>query len=192
MGDIPLRCRRGFTQLETITSVGLSVLVLTGATALYFAGMFGWARGQGKIDAETGAQSAVRIVAKELREAMSVTVDVNGQGLTYVKPALDNNGNFVIPPTADGVTRRIEFQNSPPRLVMLTNGTPRVLCRGVQLTDPSAAGNPAYTIFAPGAGAVTRSITIMLVSRRETRPGQSTWSRSRESVFLRNVPELMQ
>jgi hypothetical protein len=42
-----------------------------------------------------------------MRQAMNVTVDPNGQGLSYILPLQDDTGTDVIPIQTDGNTRRI-------------------------------------------------------------------------------------
>ena len=139
--------------------------------------------------AETDSQKAVRIVSQKLREAWGVALDANGLGLTYILPKKDGTGNYITPPTSDGVTRRIELDGTT--LNIITNGVSRPVCTGVILTDPlSTNGTTPYQIFSSPAGAVTRQITIQVVTQRNTFKSAKVTSRTRETIFLRNVPEL--
>lgn len=182
--------RRGTTLVETVVATGLSTLAILGATLLFTSGSMIWMRGYGRIDAEATTHRAVREVAQELREAMMVTVDSNGLGLTYRLPVKDNSGNFTMPVTWDNVTRRIELEGT--KLVITGGQTPHAICKGVILTDPQTPnGNGSYKIFTAGAGSTTRSLTVMLVSSRTADYNKMATARSRETIYLRNIPELV-
>jgi hypothetical protein len=180
--------RRGVTLLETVSAAGLSTLALFGATMLFISGSMSWIRGGGRIDAESTTNRAVREVSRELREAMAVTVDANGQGLTYRLPVKDGNGSYTNPITWDGVTRRIELQGTK---LVITGGVPHTICTGIILTDPQASVSTPYVIFTPGSGSITRFLTVMLASSRNADYNKMTTSRSRETIYLRNIPELV-
>lgn len=184
------RKQRGVTIIEVAFASGISVMVLFAAVTTLLVGLGGWARGQGRIDAEAGSQAAVRAITSELREAMTVTVDSGGTGLTYRMPARDGSGDYVMPVTWDGITRRIELQAGD-RLV-ITGPVNRVICRGVLRENPALAWtNPVNRIFTAGQGTITRSLTIKVISSRYQISNINARSRSRETVFLRNIPELV-
>lgn len=170
-----------------MTAAVFTVLVLTGAFAALLSGSSAWIRGGGSMNAEATAQRAVRKVAHELRQAMVVTVDGDGRGLTYRMPMVDGSGSYTVPPVWDGVTRRIELAGA--NLDIIENGNRRRLASGVILTDP--LGNQSYRIFTAGAGAVTRQITVQLAVQKNTVKDYQVSSRSRETIFLRNIPELI-
>lgn len=180
--------RRGATLVEVALAASASVLVLTGSIATFVMSTKTWLQGESVIDAGNNANQAMRIISKEMREAMVVTVDANGLGLYYRRPLKDADGNYVMPITWDNVDRRIEMNGSN---LQITGGTTRVVCKSLQLTDPSSAGGTAtYQIFTPGVGSITRSLTIMLVTKRSGLGGKTNTSRIRETIFLRNIPEL--
>lgn len=183
------RLTRGTTLLETLTVATMSCFVLTGAVGAFLATSAASLVGQSKLDTQTGAQNAVRVASLELREALSVTVDSDGRGLSYTKPAKQANGTYTMPLVTDGVNRRIWLTNTG-RLMMtgINEDQPRLLCRGVVTTDPTT--NQTYRIFTAGSGMITRSLTIQVVSQASTTSSSVRSSRARESVFLRNVPEL--
>lgn len=181
------RRRQGATLVEVVVAAGLSTIALFGAVFLFLSGAMSWARGTGRIDAESGANLAVRSVSRELREAMTVTVDSDGAGLSYRLPAKDEDGSFTTPVTWDGVDRRIELQGS--QLCVTGSGQTRVICRGVVATDPLS--NSTYRIFTAGSGAITRSLTVMIASSRNAEYNKMATSRSRETIYLRNIPQLV-
>jgi hypothetical protein len=182
--------RRATTLVETMIAAGLTSMVLIGSVATFFMGAISWTNGQAHLDVETNSQKSVRMISGELRQAMAVAVDGDGNGLTYKLPSVDGTGNYIVPPVWDGVTRRIQLQNTN-QIAIVTNGNGRVICRNVILKDPkSDGGNTAYKIFSPGTGAITRSITVMVVSQTTGFRNAITNSRSRETIFLRNIPEL--
>lgn len=180
---------RGVTMIEVLTASFMTVMVVTTAVATMLYGLSSWAKGQGRIYAESDSQKAIRIISQQLREAMTVVVDSDGLGLSYRRPLKDSSGNFITPAVWDNVTRRIELNGSNLRVV--TDGQARIICTGVVLTDPlSSGGTGTYTIFQAPAGAITRQITVQVVTSRNTYKSTLAKSRTRETIFLRNVPEL--
>ncbi len=182
--------KNGFTIIETLVSTTVSFLALTGAVSLLVAGTSTWYKGEGKMLAETQSQRSVRMISGELREAMSVTVDGNGLGVSYRLPVINGStGNYTTPAIWDNVVRRIEYVSGTIRVV--TDGESRILSRNVILTDPqSSGGAAAYVIFAPGSGFIIRKLSVMVATQTATTKGSYTKSRSRETVYLRNIPEL--
>ncbi len=182
------RRTRGFTLPEVVTASSLTVICLFTAISVFLMGMSSWYKGQGKMEAEGGSQAAVRRISKELREAMAVTVDSDGMGISYRRPQIDGNGNFIMPVAWDSVTRRIYMSNGS--LNLLTGETVRVIARNVTSTDPQS--NATYRMFTPGIGSITRSITVMVVLQKNSYKTENVTSRSRETIFLRNIPQLTQ
>lgn len=184
------RTKQGGALIEVLTASFIGTSVLFVAISVFFAGMASWMRGHAKITAETQAQNATRVVAQELREAMAVSVDTNGLGLSYRLPKKDENGNYVVPAVWDNVARRIEL-NASNKLVVSAPNSERVICEGVLLTDPLSSGGTAdYRIFTAGAGTITRSLTVMIVTKTAEYRKESSTSRARERIYLRNIPDL--
>jgi len=182
--------KRGTTLVETIIAAGFSTLAVLGATLLFLSSSMTWIRGTGRIDAEATTNRAVREISRELREAMTVTVDANGLGLSYRLPVKDSSGSYTMPITWDGVSRRIQLDGS--HLNITGGATPHTICKGVILTDTqSPGGTGAYQIFTAGSGAITRSLTVLLVSSRNADYNKMATSRSRETIYLRNIPQLV-
>jgi hypothetical protein len=190
--------RQGATMVELLTASALSVLATFTAVAVMISGLGSWAKGQGRINAEADAQRAVREVSNELREAMAVTVS-SGTAIDYRLPAKDESGNFVVPATWDGITRRVEWVSTGTGIgsVRITAGSSaHVVCRNVILRDPQSSGftpttgGSSYSIFTAGPGTITRQLTIMVATRANGSKDQYVVSRSRETVFLRNIPTL--
>jgi hypothetical protein len=169
----------------------MTVMVLTAGVGTLLLGLNGWAQGQGRIEAESESQQAVRIMCQTLREACQVKVDANGLGLTYELPSVDSSGDYVVPPVWDGVTRRIELDGST--LNIVTNGYYRPICTGVILTDPtSSSGTAAYKIFTVPTSGSVKQVTMEVIAQRNSYRSLNLTSRTRETVYLRNVPELTQ
>ena len=180
---------RGVTLIEAVMASGITAVALTTALATYLVGMMAWYRGEGNIDAELSSHTAITTISNELRQAMAVAVDGNGLGLSYTLPAKDDTGTMVAPITSDGVTRRIELDGTT--LNMYANGVARKLCSNVILTDPlSTGGTGTYQVFTPGSGQTVRSITVMVVTQRNGYESERVTSRNRETVYLRNIPQL--
>lgn len=185
--------RAGQTLVEMVLAISMTAVVCTVGISTFLMGIGSWYRGQSRIDVEGTAQKAVRNIAMTLRTSMSVTVDANGQGLTYRMPAVDGTGTFIQPATWDGITRRIELDGT--NLNIITGGTQtNTICQNVITTDPlSSGGTSSYVIFTPGGGTITRSLTVMVVSSQAAyNDTQQVYGRHRETIFFRNVPQLSQ
>lgn len=183
------RRQSGMTMVEVVTSAVIGTMVLGAALTIFIAGAGMWVRGGEMMETEVQSRQAVRVIANALREAMVVTVDADGQGVTYRLPTRLPDGTFQAPAVWDGVSRRI-FHSSGN--IRLTDGVgTRTITRNVILTDPDNA-NAAYQLFVPGAGTVVRQVTIKIVCRR-TLPNSVVYlGRKRETIFLRNIPQVTQ
>ncbi|MBS1723930.1 MAG: hypothetical protein JSS66_13365 [Armatimonadetes bacterium] len=180
----------GATLLEAVVASSITVLVLGTTTTVWLAGAKSWYRGAGKIQAETQSRRAVRTVCNELSEAMSVTVDADGMGMTFQKPAKDASGDYVCDvqgqPVSDGFNRRIYFQSG--KLRYLTPTGTRLLSFNVITTDPnSPGGTTPYKIFVAGAGKITRQVTVMVATQTTGANREIVKGRNREVAFLRNI-----
>ena len=185
--------RGGQTLIEMVLALSLTTLVFTVGISTFMFGMASWFRGQSRIGVEVTSQQAVRKIATTLRTAMSVTVDSNGQGMSYRLPAMDGTGTFLSPATWDGVNRRIELDGSS--IYIKGDNLPNQdICDNVITTDPnSSGGTQAYKIFVPGAGTITRSLTVMVVAQQSSDSTQTAVNgRHRETIYLRNIPQLIQ
>jgi hypothetical protein len=185
--------RAGQTLIEMVLALSLTALVFTVGISTFLLGMSSWFRGESRIGAEGTTEHAVRQIAMTLRTAMSVTVDANGKGLSYRLPAMDGTGTFLSPATWDGVNRRIELDGSSINIKgdNLPNDD---ICDNVVLTDPlSSGGTQPYTIFKPAAGTITRSLTVMVVAQQGSyNSATPVYGRHRETIYLRNIPQLNQ
>jgi hypothetical protein len=183
------RSIRGVTLPEALFAAFLTAVILTTTLTLYVTGMMAWTRGEGQILSESGSHVGIRVIANEMRQAMNVVVDPTGLGLTYNLP-LQSNGSDVVPIQSDGVTRRIELDGST--LNMLANGVvARTICNNVILTDPLSPGAAQpYQIFTPSPGSITRSITVEIATQNSAFQAEKTSARNRETIFLRNIPQI--
>jgi hypothetical protein len=186
------RHQRGAFLVDAVVAAGISVLAIGGATATFVSGSSNWLRGLGRISAESQSRLGVRMVVSELREAISVTVDANGLGLTFTKPRVDDDGNFVMDvhgqPMSDGLVRRFFVQGQD--LMYRVGSHTRRIGRAITLNDPYIPGpNKSYRVFTPGQGAITRQVTVLLVTRSVDTEGNAHHGRKRETVFLRNIPD---
>ncbi len=178
----------GRTLIEVVVSAGLSAMVMGVSVAVFMFGMKSWYTGQGRIEAEGTSHQVLRTLSAELREAMALTVDADGQGVTYQLPTKDGSGNYIVPITTDGVSRRVSLTSG--NIVMTAGANTRIACRNIWATDP--ATNAAYKVFTAGTGSVVRQLSIIVATRRPGSSADMVTSRSAETIFLRNVPELYQ
>jgi Tfp pilus assembly protein PilW len=180
-------CRRirGITLVETVLAAVITGFTLLAGFSVFVVGLMGWLRGEGGLDSEETSHTSVRIIANELRQAVAVGVDSNGLGLSYSLP-LQNQGTDVYPEQTDGVARRIELDGTD--LNMKDNIGTHTLCQNMTTKDPST-GQP-YKIFTPGAGTSYHAVTVEVCTVSPGYTGESVNSRNRESIYLRNVPQI--
>lgn len=183
------RLIRGNTMIEVTVAAVIGTMVLGTALTLFIAGAGMWVHGSEMVEAEGQSRQAIRVITDQLRQAMVVTVDNDGQGLTYRLPTRDGTtGIFQAPATWDGVSRRIFHQNGEIRLQ--DGASTRTICRNVVLQDPDNA-NANYRIFTVPNIAIFREVSVQVVTRR-IRQGRTYLGRKRETVYLRNIPKLTQ
>ncbi len=182
----------GFTLIEMVFASFIMLFVLTVGATVYLMGMQSWFQGEANIQTQEGAQVGMQNVVSLLRESIYVNVDSNGDGLTFNLPSEDGSGNIITPMTWDGVSRRIELQGN--QLIYTWDGGPvEVLANNVSLFDPlSPGGTTPIRIFAPGPGTITRSLSIMIVETGSAyNEASPIYGRRRETLYLRNVPGLL-
>ena len=203
--------KKGFTIIEVLITSLISTMVLMAALSMFVMGSANWARGESAIDVESNSRQGVRRICNELREALYVSIDSDGQGLTYRKPVKDTNGDFVLPITWDGYDRRIYYSSGK---ILMSDGvsTAWQMARNVILKDPfltsgsvdrtrimaledsryddSNNSADSYKIFIAGAGSVSRSVTVKLVTRNPGGLRAVVHGRNRETIYLRNIPQV--
>lgn len=179
---------RGVTLPEVLLGVSVLAFVTFGALLALVGTLSGWATGQARIQAEVDTQRALRKVTDALQEALWAQVDGDGLGITYHLPQRDASGNIVYPLTWDGIDRRIEIAGSDLRMCDNTGCT--TILTDVTTVDPNNPGHGNYVMFVPSAGSTVRQVTVQIVVNRVVRGDQTVWARARESVRLRNVPQM--
>lgn len=178
--------KRGATMVEVVVGAGLSVITLVGGVACFMGGMMSWMKGVGAMDSISKSQDSIKLVSQQLREAMAVTISDSGKTVTYTIPLKDNSGSYVLPLASDGITR--QFKVDQETLVQTVGTTTRTISTNVLSIDPATGS--AYTPFSANNGDVTRQMVITLVTSKRGFRNNWTPSRTRESVYLRNVPQL--
>jgi type II secretory pathway pseudopilin PulG len=178
--------RRGFTLVESLTAAGITAITLVGGVSVYVSGMMSWAKGEGAIDSLNNAQNPIRLIAIELREATRVQVNTAGTELTYELPKKDPNGDYSMPLQSDGVPRYFRLVNDKLYQVVNTNG--RVIANNVLTTDPET--NQAYKIFTTGGATIARQVIVQIAASKEGYQDQWEPTRARETICLRNIPQL--
>lgn len=190
------------TLVETVVASSISTMVLFVAISAYLAGIGNWARGESWIDVQQQSRNGVRAVSDALREAMAVTVDNDGMGLTYRLPVMTADGTISVPMVWDNVNRRIYYQDGS---LWIDDGVNKYqAARNVVTVDPFLNATnartvvietgpyvaPSYKIFTSDGNAIPRSIVVCLVTRNRGRGAEMIHARHRETVFLRNVPSI--
>ncbi len=187
MRNLVKRRTFGGSMVEVSVAAVIGTMVLGTALTLFIAGAGMWVRGSEMVEAESQSRQAIRVISDQLRQAMVVVVDNNGQGVTYRLPTRNaTTGVFNVPAVWDGVNRRM--YHSSGNIILQEDASTRVICRNVVLQDPDNGG-ANYTVFSAPAVALIREVTVQIVTRR-TRQGRSYLGRKRETVYLRNIPKL--
>lgn len=172
---------------EVVIASGISTFVMYSLVLTLLSGSGSWIKGQSKIDVDVSSQQSLRAITVELREAMSVNIVDDGKTVEYRLPKKEN-GEYKVPAEWDGVERKLKFNTNAKTVTKVADATTTVLCTGVYATDPKTG--TGYKVFTPGAGAITRDVTIMLVLAAGEGSSSSEKSRIRETIYLRNVPSL--
>ena len=179
------RRRRGATITEISIGAGISTMVLIAGVGTFFLGMRSWVKGQTAIDTLGASQMAVRNVSDELREAMEVTVTTDGKECAYKLPARSTDGAFVSPLAYDGIARKFSVTSSGD-LRKYVGSNYRTIARG--LTTQQASDTIRF--FTSGTATVSRSVTVDFIAKKPSFRGEYISNRARETVYLRNVPQL--
>lgn len=178
--------RRGATLTEVVIGAGISSAVLVAGVGTFLMGMRSWVKGEANIEASSASQKALRTVSNELREAMQITINSSGTRVDYVRPKREADGSFTNPMVTDGIARSFERVGS--NLVMRTGGTTRTLAKNILARKPGDSSD--YRLFTAPAGAVSRSLTMEIAAGKPGFRGETIVERSRETLYLRNVPQL--
>lgn len=188
MRSVRRSCRRsrGTTLAEVVIAAGISSVVLFAGVGTFLIGMRSWIKGEANIEAASSSQRAVRNVSNELREAMSISVNTSGTKVDYTLPRREIDGTFTNPVVTDGIARSIERSGTD--LILRRAGVARTIARDVLARRPGETSD--YRLFTVPAGSVSRSLTIEIWASKGGVRAEQIVERSRETLFLRNVPQL--
>lgn len=183
--------RRGVTTLEILIGLSLTAIVLLGGVIALLSTMHAWYRGEARIQVELASTQALQHIRDRLREAMSVSVDTDGRGITFRLPVRDSEGKYKLPPEWDGIERRI-YVDANGKLISFDGERETVLLDDVVFTDRRGGQEgPLYLPFTSGGGAIVRQVTVHLVTEKMLRAeGETAYGRVRETILLRNTPSI--
>jgi Tfp pilus assembly protein PilW len=178
--------KRGMTLFEVLAATTISSMTLIGGVAVYISGMMSWTKGEGAIDSLNNAQNPIRLVSMELREATKVQVNSAGTYLSYELPLKDSSGDYVLPLQSDSTVRYFQLLNDD--LIQVVGSRSRVIAKHVLPQDPQTG--QSYKIFQTNGAAIARQVIVQIAASRQGY--QENWepTRARESICLRNVPQL--
>jgi len=179
-----MRQQRGFSLIEALVASSISMGAIGVATWIYFSGMGSWAKGRGDIDSMATSQVAVKKVANELQEAISVTVGNDGLSVSYELPKKDGGGNYISPAESDKVAR--SFVISSGTLTHFVGGTSRIIAKNVLLKDPLT--NQTFLPFQGDGNVISRRVDITLATEKDGQVTRKQSSCVSETIYLRNIP----
>lgn len=180
-----MRSRRGFTLTEALVASSISIGAIAVTTWIYFSNMGSWAKGRGDIDSMATTQVAVKKVAMELQEAISVSVSADGLRIDYQLPSKAGDGSYTTPAVSDNVARA--FAVTGGKLIQYQGGSSRVITSNMILTNP--INNQAFVPFQGDGSVVTRMVQVTLASEKEGQSNKKQSSCVTETIYLRNIPK---
>lgn len=185
--------RRGFTLVEVMASLSLILLTVSGVVALTIGGLRSFQRTSGGVDMSESNARAMRRVAQNLRQAVSVTVSTDGTLIQFQMPRYSATADtttgereLLDPLESDGVQR--EYRVTGGQLIDGLTG--KTLVRNVTLVDPdpnSSLANQVYKPFQIGTVANTRAVTMTLMTKTTLSSGSPLYWRLKSTVLLRNA-----
>lgn len=185
--------RRGVTLVELMAALSLILLTVSGAVGLTIGGLRSFQRTSSGIDMSESNARALRSVAQNLREAVSVAVSTDGTVIQYQMPqysqtvdTITGERELLDPLQSDGVQREIRVTGGQ----LIDGVTGKTLVRDVTLIDPdptSSQYNQTYKPFQVGAVANTRAVTITIMTRTTLTSGSPLFWRLKTTVLLRNA-----
>lgn len=171
-----LRSQHGFTVIETVISISIFTLLAMGGVSMMVAAAASWNREIAQSGVNTDTSRGLKIIARELRPALTVSIDANGQGITYRLPRRDTLGHIIVPVSAENTVYRI--YRSQDGSSLLRTGRTRPLVTG--LPDQEDSG-PIFRLQPSG-----KAVCVALTSSVEG-PSCDYTSTKTEVVRLRNV-----
>ena len=175
---------RGISIIEALVASVISIGAIAVTTFIYFSNMGTWAQGRGDIDSMASSQVIVKKVAKELQEAILVTVSPDGLRVDYQLPAKDVNGDFVSPAVSDNVAR--SFVVGGGTLIQITGPDNRTLATNLVLTNP--INGQIFVPFTGDGNAIARRVQIAFATEKEGVSHNKRTSCVSETIYLRNIP----
>ena len=107
----------------------------------------------------------------------------------YELPQQNADGSYALPMIWDGITRRIALQGTDLPVMTGSDGSSQTIASGVYPYDPLQPANTTYQIFTGQSGQATSSVTVMIVTGQLDGQQNLITSRSRQTIYLRNLPQ---
>lgn len=182
---------RGFSLVEMMVSVSLFGLLGVGLLELYSGSLRFFAKTSSEVALANENSNAMRYVTSQLRPAISIQIQNNGNKIVYSLPQrtilpnpLTGERENVIPVVSDGVVRSFTVTNG--RLVDDVTG--KVLARNISPVDPDPQSSQYNKIYAPFQLTTIgsrKAVTVTLISARKTSQFDKN-TRMKDTVILRN------
>jgi len=187
--------RRGMTLIELVTGMGLMALLVLGSMTLHAGTMRSLQTTTSDVTMTDQTSRALRKVAENIRQAVSVTTGTGGTSITYNLPAISSFVDPVtgekevsMPPASDGINRGYTVNFSAG--TVSDSQTGQVLVRDVCSYDPdpnSTLYNKAYVPFQLVTIGTYKGVTINIITRDAKGLNPRT-VRMKTTTILRNAP----
>ena len=162
--------RKGFSVVEMVISLGIISLLILGIMSLFVGSSRSSDKTQVQNSVDTDVALAVERATGYLLEARSITVDSDGLGITYRRPATNTDGTYTSSFTSlEPTSHRLYVTGGT---LYTSEAVDRPILRDVPTTDPETG--TALRVF--GAGLNGKEIVLRLACSRTTSRRQTKYS----------------
>lgn len=187
-----MRKQRGLSLTELIVSSSLMVFTLIGVLALMISGLRSFERTTSDINLTQPNSQAVRRISETLRQALTVSISVDGTRVDYVLPkvgtaidAYTGEKELITPLEPDGVKRSFEVKNGS----LTSLPEKRLLLSGIDPVDPHTSSSQykqTYRPFQSTTIGARNAVTINLITREDVN-GKPRFTRMKSTVMVQNI-----
>jgi type II secretory pathway pseudopilin PulG len=167
--------------VELVISMGIISLLMLGTMSLFIGSTQSSDKTQVRNSVDTDVALAVERVTGYLMEARSITIDTNGLGITYRRPATNTDGTYTSSFTSlESTSHRLYVTNG---VLYSSEAVNRPILRDVPTNDPETG--TALRIF--GAGLNGKEIVLRLACSRTASRNQTIYSAVTTRLRPRNM-----
>ncbi len=176
-----LKTKSGLTLAEMVVSLGVLMLIVVGMSSLLVDSSKSTDRTQMQSKVDTEVALAEEKIFNLLIEARRITIDANGNGITYHFPAKNEDGSYKFSHKAvDSVAHRIYLTNGS---LYSSDDPDNPILTNIPSRDPETGS----TIRIFSAGVNGKEVVVRLVSTQAANPTCSFTSAITTRIRPRNI-----